>query len=72
VTKEPATIEAHEVFVEAQARGVILGEARYAGLGSLIKVKPPLDISRELLARALDVLDDVLTVVEARHGMAGS
>jgi 4-aminobutyrate aminotransferase-like enzyme len=68
LTKEPATEEAHEVFVKAQARGVILGESRYAGLGNLIKIKPPLDISRELLARALDVLDEVLTEVEAEYG----
>jgi len=71
-TKEPATIESHEVFVEAQKRGVILGEARYADLGSLIKVKPPLDIPRAMLAQALDVLDEVLTVVERRHGMSAS
>ncbi|MDT7773239.1 MAG: hypothetical protein QOC67_2163 [Pseudonocardiales bacterium] len=70
-TKEPATAEAHAVFVRAQERGVILGESRYAGLGNLIKIKPPLDISRELLARSLDVLDDVLTEVEAEYGTAG-
>ncbi|MQA06493.1 MAG: aminotransferase class III-fold pyridoxal phosphate-dependent enzyme [Streptosporangiales bacterium] len=69
MTKEPATTEAHEVFLRAQDRGVILGEARYGGLGSLIKVKPPLDISRELLGEALDVLDDVLGEVEGAHGM---
>jgi 4-aminobutyrate aminotransferase-like enzyme len=65
LTKEPAVAEAHEVFELAQERGVILGESRYAGLGNLIKIKPPLDISRELLARSLDVLDAVLTDVEA-------
>jgi 4-aminobutyrate aminotransferase/4-aminobutyrate aminotransferase/(S)-3-amino-2-methylpropionate transaminase len=70
-TKEPATAEAHAVFVKAQERGVILGESRYAGLGNLIKIKPPLDISRELLARSLHVLDDVLTEVEAEYGTAG-
>jgi 4-aminobutyrate aminotransferase-like enzyme len=53
VTKEPATEESHEVFLMAQERGVILGESRYGGLGNLIKVKPPLDISRELLSEAL-------------------
>jgi 4-aminobutyrate aminotransferase/4-aminobutyrate aminotransferase/(S)-3-amino-2-methylpropionate transaminase len=57
-------VEAHEVFLRAQDKGVILGESRYGNRGSLIKVKPPLDISRELLARALDVLDEALTEVE--------
>jgi 4-aminobutyrate aminotransferase-like enzyme len=69
VTKEPATEESHEVFLMAQERGVILGETRYGGLGSLIKVKPPLDISRELLSQALDVLDGVLGDVETKFGM---
>jgi 4-aminobutyrate aminotransferase-like enzyme len=30
-----------------------------------VKVKPPLDISKEQLDRALDVLDDVLGVIES-------
>ncbi|WP_405971405.1 aminotransferase class III-fold pyridoxal phosphate-dependent enzyme [Streptomyces sp. NBC_00988] len=68
VTKEPATTEAHAVFELAQERGVIFGESRYAGLGNLIKVKPPLDISRDHLATALDVLDEVLTEVERTAG----
>ncbi|MGW6521668.1 aspartate aminotransferase family protein [Streptomyces sp. NPDC054962] len=68
VTKEPATTEAHAVFELAQERGVIFGESRYAGLGNLIKVKPPLDISRDHLATALDVLDEVLTEVEKTTG----
>jgi 4-aminobutyrate aminotransferase/4-aminobutyrate aminotransferase/(S)-3-amino-2-methylpropionate transaminase len=68
VTKEPATTEAHAVFELAQQRGVIFGESRYAGLGNLIKVKPPLDISRDHLATALDVLDEVLTEVEKTAG----
>jgi len=69
ITKEPATAEAHQVSLKAQQRGVILGESRYADLGSLIKIKPPLDIGRDLLARALDVLDEVLGEVESEHGM---
>ena len=68
VTKEPATTEAHAVFELAQQRGVIFGESRYAGLGNLIKVKPPLDISRDHLATALDVLDEVLAEVEKTAG----
>jgi 4-aminobutyrate aminotransferase-like enzyme len=72
LTKEPATAEAHEVFELAQERGVIFGESRYGGLGNLIKIKPPLDINREQLAKALDVLDDVLTEVESVVDGAGS
>ena len=63
-TKEPARRAAQEVTRLAAERGVLLGEARYAGLGNLIKVKPPLDIPREQLDRALDVFDEVLGIVE--------
>jgi len=63
-TKEPAPRESAKVLELAQARGVILGESRYAGLGNLIKVKPPLDIPDEQLSRALDVLEEVLEIVQ--------
>jgi 4-aminobutyrate aminotransferase/4-aminobutyrate aminotransferase/(S)-3-amino-2-methylpropionate transaminase len=42
----------------------LFGESRYAGLGNLIKVKPPLDIERPLLEKALDVLDEVIGIIE--------
>jgi 4-aminobutyrate aminotransferase-like enzyme len=63
-SKEPAPKASARIFELAQERGVILGESRYAGLGNLIKVKPPLDITDEQLARALDVLEEVLEVVQ--------
>ncbi len=66
-TKEPAREEAGEVFRRALAHGVIFGESRYAGLGNLIKVKPPLDIEREQLARAIDVLDLVIGEIESQR-----
>lgn len=64
-TKEPATKEAHQVYLRGLDHGVIFGESRYAGLGNLIKIKPPLDITREQLSHALDVLDTVLTEIES-------
>jgi 4-aminobutyrate aminotransferase-like enzyme len=67
-TKEPARRESHEVFERAQALGVILGESRYAGLGNLIKIKPPLDIPEGQLAKALDVLETVLEGVQKEFG----
>jgi 4-aminobutyrate aminotransferase-like enzyme len=65
-TKQPARREAQEVYRLAAERGALFGESRYAGLGNLIKIKPPLDIPREQLDQALDVLDEVLGVIE--HG----
>jgi 4-aminobutyrate aminotransferase-like enzyme len=64
VKKTPARREAQEVYRRGLARGVLFGESRYSGLGNLIKVKPPLDISSEHLAHALDVLDEVLGEIE--------
>ena len=63
-TKTPAPHETHEIFERAQARGVIFGESRYAGLGNLLKIKPPLDIPDDQLARALDVLESAVEEVE--------
>lgn len=65
ITKEPACVEAAEVYKRGAARGVLFGESRYAGLGNLIKIKPPLDCTREQLSHALDVLDGVLGSIEA-------
>jgi 4-aminobutyrate aminotransferase/4-aminobutyrate aminotransferase/(S)-3-amino-2-methylpropionate transaminase len=63
-TKEPAKRECQEVYRLGVERSVLFGESRYAGRGNLIKIKPPLDIPREQLDRALDVLDEVLGVIE--------
>lgn len=64
LTKEPACREAQEVYRLGVERGVLFGESRYAGLGNLIKVKPPLDIERSLLEKSLDVLDEVIGIIE--------
>jgi 4-aminobutyrate aminotransferase-like enzyme len=64
ITKEPAPRAASEVYRRAAQKGVLFGESRYAGLGNLIKIKPPLDCTREQMSFALDVLDDVLASIE--------
>jgi len=63
-TKEPATAEALEVYRRAMDLGVIFGTTRYAGLGNVLKIKPPFTITRAQMDRVLDVLDQVLTTVE--------
>ena len=65
-TREPATAETLEVYRRAMDLGVIFGTTRYAGLGNVLKVKPPFTITRVQLDRVLDVLDQVLTAVESR------
>lgn len=63
-TKEPATKETIEVYERGLERGVIFGSTKYAGLGNVIKFKPPLCITREEMDRALTVFDDVLTSLQ--------
>lgn len=65
VSKEPARRAAAEVYKRGVQRGVLYGESRYAGLGNLIKIKPPLDCTHEHMSHALDVLDEVLGSIEA-------
>jgi 4-aminobutyrate aminotransferase-like enzyme len=64
VTREPAPAETLEVYRRAADLGVIFGTTRYAGLGNVLKVKPPFTITRVQLDRVLQVLDQVLTDVE--------
>jgi 4-aminobutyrate aminotransferase-like enzyme len=63
-TKEPAPEAAAEVYRLGVQKGVLFGENRYAGLGNLIKIKPPLDVTRAQMSHALDVLDEVLGTIE--------
>lgn len=63
VTKEPATHEALEVYRRALGHGVILGTTKYAGLGNVVKFKPPLCVTREEMDYALKVFDEVLTEI---------
>jgi 4-aminobutyrate aminotransferase-like enzyme len=62
-SKEPAPILTHKLVERAMERGVIFGEAKYGGLGNIIKIKPPLNISDELMTEALDVLEDIFSKV---------
>jgi 4-aminobutyrate aminotransferase-like enzyme len=63
-TKEPATAETLEAYRRALDLGVIFGTTRYAGLGNVLKVKPPFTTTRAQMDQVLDVLDQVLTAIE--------
>lgn len=62
-TKEPATKEAQDFVNEALKRGVLFGTSRYAGLGNVVKIKPPAVITDEQADRALEVFEEVLKVI---------
>jgi len=62
-TKEPARKEAQDFVNEALKRGVLFGTSRYAGLGNVVKIKPPAVITDEQAGRALEVFEEVLKVI---------
>lgn len=63
-TKEPAPAETERVYDLGLERGVMFGTSRYAGLGNVVKIKPPLTVTRDELDRVVDVFDEVLTEIE--------
>jgi 4-aminobutyrate aminotransferase-like enzyme len=65
-TREPAPAETLEVYRRTADLGVILGTTRYAGLGNVLKVKPPFTITQAQMDRVITVLDQVLTAVESK------
>ena len=66
-TKEPALKEVVQVYRRGMDLGVIFGETRYAGLGNVVKIKPPLCVTREQMDKALDAFDRILTELETDH-----
>ena len=63
-TKEPARRETEQVYDLGLKYGVMFGTSRYAGLGNVVKIKPPLTITRDEIDRVIDVFDRVLTEIE--------
>ncbi len=63
-TKEEAVVEASKVMAESEKRGVLFSLSHIGGVGNTIKIKPPMNISKKLALRALEILDEVLTDIE--------
>lgn len=59
-TKKPALDEAKQFSKEGLARGVIFSGAKYSGMSSVVKIKPPLVITDSELERALDVFEEII------------
>jgi 4-aminobutyrate aminotransferase-like enzyme len=65
-TKEPAREEAHRFIAEGLKRGVIFGEAKYLGLGNVVKIKPPLVISESEVEEMLKVFQEILEAISVK------
>jgi 4-aminobutyrate aminotransferase-like enzyme len=63
-SKEPARMETEQVYDLGLKYGVMFGTSRYAGLGNVVKIKPPLSITRDEMDRVVEVFDQVLTEIE--------
>ena len=65
-TTRPSAAAAGQVLEEARARGVLIGKG---GLyGNVLRIAPPLSVSKQQAEEALAVLGDALQVADARQG----
>lgn len=58
-TKEPAQEETYKFVEEGFRRGVQFGHSKYAGMGNVVKIKPPLMISESEADRVIEVFEEV-------------
>jgi 4-aminobutyrate aminotransferase-like enzyme len=58
-TKEPAREESYQFEKEGLKRGVLFGAAKYAGMGNVVKIKPPLVITDAQIERVMEVFEEV-------------
>ena len=58
-TKEPAREESYQFEKEGLKRGVLFGTAKYAGMGNVVKIKPPLVITDAQAERVMEVFEEV-------------
>jgi len=63
-TKVPATDEAVQVFSNCLGNGVLFGLNAKAGVGNIIKMKPPLTTTKEEADKALDIFENALKTIE--------
>ncbi|MEM4246342.1 MAG: aspartate aminotransferase family protein [Candidatus Bathyarchaeia archaeon] len=63
-TKEPATDEALNFFAKCLNKGVLFGLNAKAGVGNIIKIKPPLSVTKEEVDKALDIFEDTLKEIK--------
>ncbi len=65
-TKEPAPEKASQFLKEGMKRGVIFGQSKFLGLGNVVKIKPPLVITKDEADKVLEVFEEVTKVVTSK------
>jgi 4-aminobutyrate aminotransferase-like enzyme len=64
-TKEPAREESYQFEKEGLKRGVLFGTAKYAGMGNVVKIKPPLVITDAQAERVMAVFEEVTQLLSS-------
>ncbi len=59
-TKEPARKETYQFEKEGIKRGVLFGTSKYAGMGNVVKIKPPLVITDAQAERVMEVFEEIV------------
>lgn len=64
VSKEPATVETADLLELCKERGLLIGKGGLAG--NVLRIKPPMCLSRDDADFLVDCLDEVLGLIESR------
>ena len=65
-TKEPARAESYEFEKEGLERGVLFGNAKYAGMGNVVNIKPPLVITDAQAEKVMQVFEEIVQLLTPR------
>lgn len=65
-TKERATRETTQFEKEGVKRGVLFGTSKYAGMGNVVKIKPPLVISDAQAEKVMQVFEEIVQLLTPR------
>jgi 4-aminobutyrate aminotransferase/4-aminobutyrate aminotransferase/(S)-3-amino-2-methylpropionate transaminase len=63
-TKEPAHGEAYAFDDEVVGHGMLFGHSKYADVGNVQKIKPPLGISDAEAAKVMQVFEEIVEKLE--------
>jgi 4-aminobutyrate aminotransferase-like enzyme len=63
-TKKKAIDEAAKVLKKSEGKGVLFGISSLVGVGNVIKIKPPLNITEDIAIKILDLFEEAVSEVE--------